>query len=93
MANENPVRRPRDAKGESLRGRLGAYRRWAKTSDRTLATEPARRAFMSRFEREVDPEGRLPAKERELRAEAARRAFFAELALKRHQAAMRKKRR
>lgn len=46
---------------------------------------------MSRFDREVDPDGTLPPKERVQRAEAARRAFFAELALKRHQAAMRKK--
>lgn len=41
--------------------------------------------FMSRFEREVDPDGSLPENEGALRADAARRAFYAELALKRHQ--------
>jgi hypothetical protein len=61
---------------------MGAYRRWAKTSDRTAATAPAREAFMGRFEREVDPEGVLPERERAQRAEAARRAYYAELALK-----------
>ena len=34
-------------------------------------TEPARRAFLARFEAEVDPEGRLPAEERAKRAEHA----------------------
>jgi hypothetical protein len=37
---------------------------------------------MERFEREVDPENRLPEVERARRAEAARRAYFTELALK-----------
>jgi hypothetical protein len=35
------------------------------------ATEPARRALKSKFEREVDPEGVLPPAERHRRAEAA----------------------
>jgi hypothetical protein len=73
-----------------LGGRLGAYRRWARTSDRTAATAPARAAFASRFEREVDPDGKLPAHERAQRADAARSAFYAELALKRHQGKRRK---
>ncbi len=59
----------RDKKGESLRGRPGAFRRWANTSERTHETAPTRRAFMSRFERELDPDGTVPEKERMLRAE------------------------
>jgi len=38
-------------------------------------------AFMARFEREVDPDGTL-AEERARRAEAARKAYFAQLAHK-----------
>ena len=37
---------------------------------------------MGRFEREVDPDGVLPERERAQRAEAARRAYYTELALK-----------
>lgn len=76
----------------ALRGRIGAYRKWANTSDRTAATEPARRSFLARFDREVDPEGKLPEHERALRAEAARRAYYAQLALKRYQKRQRKSR-
>ena len=43
-------------------------------------TEPARAAFLSRFERQVDPEGVLPPEERARRASLARRAYFLELA-------------
>ena len=45
-------------------------------------TEPARAAFLSRFEREVDPGGILPSEERARRAQLARRAYFIELAEK-----------
>jgi hypothetical protein len=64
----------------SLRARIASYSRWAGTGDRTAATAPARAAFESRFEREVDPEGVLPAEERVLRAASARRAYFTRLA-------------
>jgi hypothetical protein len=74
-----------------LRAQIGAYTRWAHTSDRAAATEPARRAFRSRFEDEVDPERVLPAKERQRRAEAARKAHYARLALKSAQARARKR--
>jgi hypothetical protein len=40
-----------------------------------------RAAFLARFEREVDPDGRLDPEERIRRAEQARRAYFARLAL------------
>lgn len=69
-----------DAKLVSLRGRLAAHRRWARTPDRSGATAPARSAFEARFEREVDPEGKLPREVRARLAESARKAYFARLA-------------
>jgi len=50
------------------------------TSDRTAATAAARSSFESRFERMVDPEGKLTRQECALRAESARKAHFARLA-------------
>jgi hypothetical protein len=44
-------------------------------------TEPARRAFMKRFEDQVDPERKLPPKERARRADQAMRAHMARLRL------------
>lgn len=64
-----------------IAGRIGAHESWARTEDRTARTAPARRAFLARFEREVDPEGRLAPAERAKRAENARRAHFQRLAL------------
>jgi len=69
------------ARGEaSLRARIASYSRWAATGDRTAATAPARAAFESRFERLVDPEGKLRPEERALRAESARKAHIVRLA-------------
>lgn len=59
-----------------------AHASWANTKDRTARTAPARRAFLDRFERQVDPEGILSAAERAVRAEHARKAYFAALAVK-----------
>jgi hypothetical protein len=64
-----------------MRARLAAHVQWSKTSDPTARTAAARRAFLDRFEREVDPEGTLPPEERHRRAEHARRAHFTRLAL------------
>jgi len=64
----------------SLRNRAAAYAKWAHTADPTSATAPARSAFNARFEREVDPEGKLRLEERRRRAEYARKAYFARLA-------------
>jgi hypothetical protein len=63
----------------SLRGRVGAYTLHAKGGTNTAA---ARAAFMERFEQEADPEGLLPKEERLRRADFAKRAHFAKLALK-----------
>lgn len=62
--------------------RAAAYQSWAGTDDRAQRTAPARAAFLSRFEKQVDPDGGLPEPERLRRAEAARRAYFLRLAEK-----------
>jgi hypothetical protein len=65
----------------SLRARIAAYERWARTADRTAATAAARRGLEARFEREVDPAGELDPAERARRVDAKRKAHFARLAL------------
>ncbi|HEY3481636.1 MAG TPA: hypothetical protein VGL02_22290 [Streptomyces sp.] len=67
-------------------GKIGAHTKWAKCDDRTAATAPGRARFMKRFEREVDPDGVLPSDVRAQRAEHAKKAYFARLALKSAQA-------
>ena len=69
-----------------LIGSIGAHESWARTADRTARTAPGRRAFLERFEREVDPDNVLPPAERARRAEHARKAYFQRLALKSAQA-------
>lgn len=58
---------------------MAAHAQWAAEQDRTARTAKARRAFIERFEREVDPEGVLDPAERAKRAENARRAFYARI--------------
>jgi len=58
---------------------MGGYAVAAKYDTRKT-TQPARDAFMARFEREVDPEGVLPEAERQRRARAAKRLYFQRLA-------------
>lgn len=62
-----------------LYGRMGAHKLHAMHDSREL-TAPGRRAFLSRFEREVDPAGSLPVGERARRAAHARKAYFTGLA-------------
>jgi hypothetical protein len=66
----------------SLRAKAAVDASWARTNDRTARTEPARRAALARFERQVDPLGELPEQERHRRAEFARRSYFRYLALR-----------
>lgn len=66
----------------SLIGTIGACALWAGVEDRTAHTAPARRAFNERFYDAVDPDRKLPPDERERRAEAKRKQYFATLALK-----------
>lgn len=61
------------------RGRLGGLAKAAR-HDAAIATRPAREGFMRRFLDEVDPERALPEQERNRRAEAARKLYFARLA-------------
>jgi hypothetical protein len=63
------------------RGRIGAHVSWARTADRAARTEPGRKGFLARFEREVDPDGVLSEEERARRAEHARKAYMQKLAL------------
>ncbi|OBG60826.1 hypothetical protein, partial [Mycobacterium sp. E735] len=79
------------AKMRSMRGRIGAYESWARTSDRPARTWPARKAALDRFEREIDPDGVLTPQERAKRAEWARKAFMQRLALKSAAARQRRK--
>ena len=65
----------------TMRAKLAAYDSWAQTEDRTARTEPARRAFQERFERQVDPDGVLAPAERAERAESARKAHMLRMAL------------
>jgi hypothetical protein len=60
-----PAKSPEE---RSLVSRIGAYEKWANTADRSAATKAARKAFDKRFEQYPDPE-------------AARKAYFARLAL------------
>lgn len=63
------------------RGRIGAHVSWSRTPDRAARTEPGRKNFLARFEREVDPDGVLPEAERLRRAGHARKAYMQKLAL------------
>jgi hypothetical protein len=66
----------------SLRARIAALSK-AATTDGATATSAARAGFLARFERQVDPDGTLPAAERQRRAKAALTAFMLRLAAKR----------
>lgn len=70
-----------DSAEMARRGRLGAMRTHSLHDSRDV-TRKARRAFLQRFEQEVDPDGKLDPQERRRRAEYARRAYFQQLAMK-----------
>ncbi len=65
----------------SLHSRLAAHTLHSRYDSREL-TEPARRAFLNRFEVEVDHDGLLSQAERKRRAAHARSAYFTRLALR-----------
>lgn len=75
----------------TLRARLAAHESWARTGDRSARTAAARARFLQRFEDEVDPGRTLDPEERARRAEHARKAYFARLALLSAQARRRSK--
>jgi hypothetical protein len=72
---------PLTAEQRKLRAQIAAHTSGARTDDRPARTGKARKAFNNRFEREVDPDGKLSPAERAKRAENARKAYFARLAL------------
>lgn len=65
----------------SARARAGAHALHAKYDSKRI-TAPARAAFLARFETQVDPHGELSDQERARRAEHARKAHMASLALR-----------
>ena len=69
----------------ALQGQLAAHVKWAHT-DPVEGTANARKAFLDRFEREVDPDGVLSPAERARRAAHAKKVYFIRLALKSAQA-------
>src|SRR5215213_2728185 len=68
-----------DPEEMAQRGRIGAHVTHSRHDAREL-TAPAREAFLSKFERDVDPDGVLSPQERRRRAEHARRAHMARIA-------------
>ncbi|MCU1687819.1 MAG: hypothetical protein JWQ81_8558 [Amycolatopsis sp.] len=66
----------------SLQARVAVHTSWANTEDRTARTAPGTKAFMDRFERQIDPEGVLDPADRARRAESAKTAYFLNLAAK-----------
>lgn len=69
---------------KALRARMAAHVRWSGPEDPQQATAPARAAGpgqLAYWERKVDPDGSLPPAERTRRAEHAKRAHYARLAI------------
>ena len=64
-----------------MRARAGGYARAALYSSAEIVG-PARRGFLARFTRQVDPDGTLDIAERERRARAALRSHMQVLALR-----------
>lgn len=72
------------------RARIAAHTSWANTPDRTARTAAGTKAFLDRFERQVDPDGVLPEDVRAAMAKHARTAYMLQLA-ERSAAARRRK--
>lgn len=66
----------------SLRAKLAAHSRWAKTGDRRAAIEPAMRGQWAALARQVDPDGQLSPDELHQRVKSAMAAKMHGLALK-----------
>lgn len=82
-----PARNPSD---RALIASIAGNQSWANTPDRTARTETARKAFLDRFEEQVDPSITDPDARRAA-AENLRRAYYKRLALKSAQARRAKK--
>lgn len=75
------------------RAQAAALERWARTEIRAAATEAARDGLLAKFEREVDPEGKLSSAERMKGAEKARKAHYARMRMIRAKNAAARRRR
>ena len=75
-----------------LRARIGGLALAAQRNSRAY-TAKARASFLNRFEREVDPDSLLPSAERQRRAAAAKKLYFARLALRSAKARRRRQQR
>lgn len=71
----------RDPQVRATAARIASLTRWSKVADTKAAVAPARKGFMARFDREVDPNGELSPAERAVRADRAMRAHMSRLAL------------
>jgi hypothetical protein len=71
---------PMNPSERALRARLAAHAMHGRNDARDT-TAKARAAFLARFEHQADPDGVLPAAERQRRAQQLRNAYFARLAL------------
>lgn len=76
MAHPDPTRRKQIAS-------LAAHVSWARTPIRSERTRAATRASQARFEREVDPDGRMDPIDRAKAADSAMRAHRRAMAKKR----------
>lgn len=73
-----------------LRSQVGAHAKWARTEDRTAATEPARKGFLAKLAREVDPDGSMDPATRDALVESKRKEHYARMALASSRARSRK---
>lgn len=78
------------ARRRSTAARIGANAMWAATDDWSARTAPARRAFLAKFEDQVDPNRELDPVVRAKKADAALRAHMASLAKNRRKKAKKK---
>lgn len=69
----------RDPQDRSLIASIASHSSWAKTTDRTARTAKAREAWNARFEKQVDPDGKLDPVVRAKLAENARTAFYKQM--------------
>jgi hypothetical protein len=63
----------------TLIARQAAHASWAQTADRSARSAAGRIAADARFEKQVDPDGKLPPAERRKRAAGGRASFYADI--------------
>lgn len=65
-----------------LASSMGAHLSWARTRDRTARTAPAREGLRAKYAREIDPDGTMPAAERERAVDSRMRVHMQQMALR-----------